>query len=401
MEKNMHPVHQSVAVFAGLVLYKRARSSYWQCRFKHQHRWLRFSTQCEALELAKIQATKLYHSTATLAEHGLLVQSKRFGEVAGAVVGQLEALIRSGRAKAIHKDYVTCLRKYLVPYFGKQRVDKIDAAMLENFDDWRQQRMARVPTRSTIATHNAALNLVFKQAESKGWLAAGQRPQLTNTGRRGDVRASFSKTEYEVIWRNLRHWVERGRSGKSQMMRELLRDYVLVLANTGIRHGTEAMNLRWCDIDWYEQDGERYLRMTVSGKVSKMTGARSLIARHATADYLRRIQSRFPHLARMSFDELLRARVDEPVFRLSDGTRTDGLAQTFKAFLREYGLLYSSTSPLKRTLYSLRHMYATLALQDGLDVHKLARQMGTSVTMIERHYSKFSSEMNAKQFAGG
>jgi len=231
-------------------------------------------------------------------------------------------------------------------------------------------------------------------------LSAGQRPTLSNNGRRGEVRASFSKAEYEVIWRNLRHWVKRGRNDKSKMMRELLRDYVFVLANTGIRHGTEAMNLRWSDIDWYEKDGERYLRLTVRGKVSKSKGARSLIARHGTAEYFKRIQSRFPALAAMTFDELLSARVNDYVFRLANGTRTNNLHATFEAFLQAYNLLHTSTSPLKRTLYSFRHMYATLKLQDGCGIHQLAAHMGTSVQMIERHYSKFSSELNAEQFAG-
>jgi integrase len=30
-----------------------------------------------------------------------------------------------------------------------------------------------------------------------------------------------------------------------------LRDYVLILANTGMRHGTEAMNLKWRHIEWF------------------------------------------------------------------------------------------------------------------------------------------------------
>ena len=38
--------------------------------------------------------------------------------------------------------------------------------------------------------------------------------------------------------------------------------------------------------------------------------------------------------------------------------------------------------------YSLRHTYATLALTyDRVPIHTLAKQMGTSVQMIERHYS--------------
>lgn len=42
----------------------------------------------------------------------------------------------------------------------------------------------------------------------------------------------------------------------------------------------------------------------------------------------------------------------------------------------------------KRVLYSLRHTYATIALTyDHVEVHTLAKQMGTSIAMIEKHYS--------------
>lgn len=395
----------SVKIFEGLVLYRRSRSSAWQCRYKHQHTWLRKSTGCQALDNAKVQATTIWHEAQALVRLNLPVQSKRFKDVAATVVERLQGQVDSGKSKPIDKDYATSLRKYLVPYFGKHSVDKIDAALLGDFDEWRAEQMGKVPTKSTVATHNAALNLVLAEAEQRGWLSAAQRPVLANNGKRGEVRASFSKAEYEVIWRNLRHWVKAAATERQRQVREVLWDYVLVLANTGIRHGTEAMNLKWQDIDWFEQDGERYLRLTVRGKTSKRKGARTVVARMNTQDYLRRQQLRFADLADKTFDDLLRAKVDEYVFRTADGLRTKNFANTlakmFEAFLREYNLLHSSTSPLKRTLYSLRHMYATLALQDGIGVYQLAAHMGTSVAMIERHYSKFTSEMNAKAFAGG
>ena len=53
-----------------------------------------------------------------------------------------------------------------------------------------------------------------------------------------------------------------------------------------------------------------------------------------------------------------------------------------------------------RSLYSLRHTYATSALAAGRDIHKLAVQMGTSVEMLEKFYSKVSARMNAAEHAG-
>jgi integrase len=47
----------------------------------------------------------------------------------------------------------------------------------------------------------------------------------------------------------------------------------------------------------------------------------------------------------------------------------------------------------------LRHTYATFALTEGIDIHTLARQMGTSISMIERHYSKITPLVSAEQLA--
>ncbi len=53
-----------------------------------------------------------------------------------------------------------------------------------------------------------------------------------------------------------------------------------------------------------------------------------------------------------------------------------------------------------RTLYSLRHTYATLEmLRGGVDIHTLSKQMGNSAAMIERHYSKLTATMAAERLA--
>ena len=53
-----------------------------------------------------------------------------------------------------------------------------------------------------------------------------------------------------------------------------------------------------------------------------------------------------------------------------------------------------------RTLYSFRHTYATLELiENRTDLHTLAKQMGNSATMIERHYSKLTATMAADRLA--
>ena len=87
------------------------------------------------------------------------------------------------------------------------------------------------------------------------------------------------------------------------------------------------------------------------------------------------------------------------MFALSNGMTTDNLRGTFRIFLKQFGLLKDPRTAQNRTLYSLRHTYATFALADGVPIHTLAKQMGTSVGMIERHYSKLTPMLSAEKLA--
>jgi integrase len=54
----------------------------------------------------------------------------------------------------------------------------------------------------------------------------------------------------------------------------------------------------------------------------------------------------------------------------------------------------------ERTLYSLRHYYATMALTyERMSIYTLAKHMGTSVLMIEKHYSKITPMLSAEKLA--
>jgi integrase len=67
--------------------------------------------------------------------------------------------------------------------------------------------------------------------------------------------------------------------------------------------------------------------------------------------------------------------------------------------MRDSGLLKTADGQ-NRTIYSLRHTYATLAMLEGqVDIHTLSRQMGNSAAMIERHYSESTATLAAERLA--
>jgi integrase len=97
-------------------------------------------------------------------------------------------------------------------------------------------------------------------------------------------------------------------------------------------------------------------------------------------------------------DEVLAARLPLRVFRFSTGQQPYHFNAVFTRLLTEHAMLRDSFGHA-RTLYSLRHTYATAELLAGTDIHTLARQMGTSVVMLERHYSKLSATLAAGKLA--
>ena len=57
--------------------------------------------------------------------------------------------------------------------------------------------------------------------------------------------------------------------------------------------------------------------------------------------------------------------------------------------------LQNSSSDSRRSTYCFRHTYAIFRLTEGVDVYFLAKQMGTSVKMIEDHYGHVTPVKNA------
>ena len=377
-----------------VVLYKRENSEKWQARYKLRNKWHRISTKERNADFAGKVACEEFDRARFLDDEDIVITSKKFGAVAKTVADNLQAQLDGGKGKVVFHTYITVIQKYLIPFFKNYNINSINYEALVEFDEWREREMCKKPRASTITNHNTALNRVLDYAVEMGYMSNAHIPKLQNDGKKSEPRPAFSKSEYKSLTSFMTTWCKKGHMQRTKDMRELLRDYVLILANTGIRHGTEALGLKWKDIQWITTDGERYLQFTVSGK----RGKRQPIARHNTQDYLERLQLRNPAISKLSFDALLKKRVDDYVFKLRDGTTTNHLNGTFRHLMRDSGLNKNGEN---KTLYSLRHTYAHLAiLEENMDVYSLSKQMGTSVKMIEQYYGHITPAHIASKLAG-
>ncbi len=372
-------------------LYKRPTSSRWQVRFKlPTGTWHTASTGQANLEAAKPAGIQVQQQVLSQLGAGESISKKTFGEVAQEELAAMRRALDNSRAPKTYRDYIFATNKYLIPFFGGMPVASIRDETIEDFSAWRQVKMGREPKASTMRNHASAYNRVIKLAQRQGLIPAERAfPDLPVAGEKSQARPAFSQSEIDDLLAFMAEWELGGRLRMSRLMRRLCRSYVEFLLYTGIRHGTEARALRWRHLQWHNAGDRRYLRVWVSGK----TGPRYLIAKHQAIPALERLAD-WQDLGFADLDGVINARLDRLVFAYPDGGTPYQMEGVFRTLMRDSGLALD-TAGRNRTLYSLRHTYATFALAGGVDIHTLARQMGTSIAMIERHYSKITPLLSA------
>jgi integrase len=402
-----------------LIVYRRERSNIWQCRFKVDGIWQRASTKERDIKKAKSKANELRIEAEIRKRSNLPVITRKFRDVAKLAVERMEHEARGGKGKVSYADYIRVIEEYLIPALGKRSITNIDYTALDELDAKRIEQMGKAPSQSTMLTHNAALNRVFDEAVIRNFLADANRPKLEAKGKASDRRPAFDMAEIRALVGSFDEWIERARNAKSKEMRTLLRDYVDVLLDTGARPGDELLNLKWRQIKFVmkptitptnevDEEGEkitlsnlnRSLELTISGK----TGTRTIVAMLRTVKAFERIAKRnfdIDDSVVEPFAKLIVPKNNDYVFRTRDKEKPTSFQKMFESFLDEHNLLYDTKTEQKRVFYSLRHTYATLALtHDKVPIHTLAKQMGTSVLMIERHYSHLKVIQAIEQLRG-
>lgn len=376
-------------------LFKRPDSSQWQCRFKLPNgQWHSMSTQQADLDVAKQEAVALYEQVMAKIRQELSLKSKSFKVLALEELADLARASSEGKGKSVYRDYTFVINKYFIPFFGSYQLTQITPQLVHEFESWRDSEMGRHPMASTKRTHSAAYNRIVVRARNQALIPKDLAiPLLDIQGAPGEARPAFSEMEIAQLLAFMPDWELTGHRGRTRSIRQLCRSYVEFLLFTGVRTGTETMPLRWKHLQWHFIGSQKYLKIWVSGK----TGPRYLIAKHAVIETLNRLIA-FQGLPFEGLAGLLEAGYNRKIFVMEDGSQPYSLNGTFERLLRDCSLL-KDVAGRNRSLYSLRHTYATFALADGVDIHTLARQMGTSTLMIERHYSKLTPMMAAAKLA--
>lgn len=389
------------------------RNGIFQARlYAGNRRYIYKSLKTRDLEEARERAVRAYYELEFRKEQNLPTQQKRFSDV-------INEYVRMREAQHLRGDYkrgknakgqqtspfmlrqIQRVSKFWHEYCGTKTVEKIDDAVLKDYVEWRRDYYARMP--KDKIPRNAKLNpadktlewettfalTLLKYAHERGYRGNKPLPKFRYKAQRNRTRPPFSAEEYRRLYVGMRRWIRDTDNERWRYTRELLRDYVLLLANSGLRVG-EANGLRVGDISKFKDENDRELYgFNVDGK----TGKRFVVIRSNANRYVDRTiernarwQAEWQRIA----DERGEA-LNDYLFKMADGTPIITLIDQFNVLLEREGLTHSADGE-KYSLYSLRHFYAVHMLRKGrVNVFDIARNMGTSVQIIESYYGKHAT----------
>jgi integrase len=349
-------------------IYRRTNSTLWQCATYLEGKEWRVSTKTDSLTQAKDFAEDWYLELRGKSRAGQLKKERTFADAARQFVLEYVAITNGERNPGYVKDHEARLKNHLLPYFGATALPAVTAGMVQEYRAFRLRPNAatgKVPTRSTLHHETVTLRQVMKTALRHGWIS--HLPDFSAPYRAsGKVthRAWFSPEEYKRLYTHTRERAKAARGLSWQHPAEQLHDYILFMANTGLRPD-EANRLEYRDvtIESDEDGGERILVIQVRGKrgvgyCKSTAGAVFPFERLVQRNRPRPDDRIFPHDHKKQFNRVL-ADCDLKVDR--EGNR--------------------------RAAYSLRHTYICLRLLEGADIYQIAKNCRTSVEMIEKHYA--------------
>ena len=388
-----------------IYLFRRAdyKKPTWFCRIKVPKRtgYISCSTKTTDEHKAFSFAEDLYNKTLAQVLSGRDFSSKKVSQV---IEDYVKALGEQPNQKYSTKLRIMFLNRSK-PFFGNQRIKELNTARISEFLDLtRKNARDGQLSENTVKRYLTDLKQMFSWCMDRGYIEAMPRfPTIRSEPTR---RPHFNNADWKKLTRNLREFVKvKDKNKKTIRDRTMLVNYVLILANTGIRVG-EARNLKWRDIREIPQPKGSNSPADIALFVTGKTGPREVVARTPEVkDYLKEIlELRKAEIEKLKAENKVKKskkiEPDDFVFCNANGDAIDSFKKSFNSLL-EFAEVQTDSKGNPRTIYSLRHTYATFRLQEGVHQYILARNMGTSVAMLEKHYGHTSNVASAAELTKG
>ena len=148
------------------------------------------------------------------------------------------------------------MNRHLVPFLGeKTKLQDIDGNQFRNsYSQWRKKRSPNV-TDVTIINERATIGSVFRFAFDKQWIRQNQLPRWEEMKKNARSRDALELDEWREVYTYLRTWTKNDTEDHIIFQKDMVREFILILANTGLRFG-ELRHLRWGNVRLFTEKDE-------------------------------------------------------------------------------------------------------------------------------------------------
>lgn len=362
------------------------------------------------LKKAILKGYEIYADLKIRIGRGESVHPKPFDNIAREYLSELEkssedGLIKKGKIT----DATTALERYYIPFFKQQKIDTITKADLLRYDKTRERyhldndgeeiityirngksvQRPYSPKQASVVylrKERQQFNDLMKYAVQEGYVRLEAVPRHDAIKGMGNVREAFSQDEISHLQK---FSAERIRQAKHrQHRRQWIQNHYrfLFIYLTGCRP-QEIAKLQFSDLEaGIDKAGEASFLIALKKRHLKNPDVRKQLRKVVPQKGFRELITNLKDFYK-EFDD--HKTVDEDyIFHNPNGAVVNKTAKTFKNLLISAGFLNEFL-----TLYSLRHTFITERLYEKQDADFICRWAGTSLLMLDRHYSHVKSDI--------
>ena len=370
-------------------LFRRQGGGVWQVKIwiKEEQKYLRKSLRTRDEDLARRFAEDEYISVKasritgqkifkvalhTIIDEWLVEQRKTVG--ISKTLGRYQAIVSQ----------TNWLKKFIKD--PNYKIEDIQPSLFVDYYGWRKSKRSEV-VNSTLVNEKATINAIFKFAIRKGYLSVIFQAEFPPLLKSSNKREALTVEEYRKIYRYMRtkEFLDERDTLK---VRHFIRDFTMLLANTGLRFG-EARRLKWkhCKVVRGKDEKKKLSEISLSAEMTKNRKAR--VVQGMRGDVLERIKSYSNYTKPNDF-----VFVDN---NSGNELSRDYYYRSWKFMLKNTGL---DMGVKEITYYNLRHTYATWRLYAGVSSRALCENLGTGLKYLEEHYGQMQTKMMRDSLTG-
>ena len=389
------------------------------------HKTLRRSLKTTNQEEAESAAEDLYQELLFKKKRGMSLQSKKFSLICESYLRHMETTTDTEKKLPDNEKTFSAnqlsrarsvIRKFVIPTLGHKNIEDINDLDIENYIQERKvywisgegskldaltyKRGGKIvsrprikpetkePSYNTINKDLIILRQVFNYARMTRIIDGKQIPEIKSLPKPKNLivkKPSLSITQYRSLVRKLQWKIRKQINTRHKRSHQLLYFYILILANSGLRVA-EAKNLKFRDVSSFkDNEGNEHIKIYVHGKGK----SRVMVPLQRTKKYIADLKHFHKENA-----ALFGWKYSDNMFVFSDawGRPVGTFAKQLDNLMDESNLLYSEDGR-KRTAGAFRKFYMTMRLiRGGVGIYDLAKNVGSSVAVIEKFYAELEPE---------